>query len=294
MLLPKFEYHEPTTLEEACQIMSELGHGAKPLAGGTDLIVNMKKKIVSPGHLVSLSMIDDLKKIDASNGLLKIGACLTAAELAESKEIRETLTALSRGAESLGSPLIRNLATIGGNLISARPAADLPPALIAYGAKVALKNSSGERLVSLEDLFLGPGETLIGPNEILTEIHVDSPPPSAGAAYIKLGVREALEISLVNVAAFISMDRDGSIQEARIVLGSVAPTPIRATSAEQILTGEKPSETLFSRAGEAASNDSKPIDDFRASAEYKRAMVEVLTQRALNQALIKVRDEESN
>lgn len=294
MLLPKFEYHEPTTLEEACQIMSELGHGAKPLAGGTDLIVNMKKKIVSPGHLVSLSMIDDLKKIDASNGLLKIGACLTAAELVESKEIRETLTALSRGAESLGSPLIRNLATIGGNLISARPAADLPPALIAYGAKVALKNSSGERLVSLEDLFLGPGETLIGPNEILTEIHVDSPPPSAGAAYIKLGVREALEISLVNVAAFISMDRDGSIQEARIVLGSVAPTPIRATSAEQILTGEKPSETLFSRAGEAASNDSKPIDDFRASAEYKRAMVAVLTQRALNQALIKVRDEESN
>jgi carbon-monoxide dehydrogenase medium subunit len=290
MLLPKFEYHEPTTLEEACQIMSELGHGAKPLAGGTDLIVNMKKKIVSPGHLVSLSMIDDLKKIDASNGLLKIGACLTAAELAESKEIRETLTALSRGAESLGSPLIRNLATIGGNLISARPAADLPPALIAYGAKVALKNSSGERLVSLEDLFLGPGETLIGPNEILTEIHVDSPPPSAGAAYIKLGVREALEISLVNVAAFISMDRDGSIQEARIVLGSVAPTPIRATSAEQILTGEKPSETLFSRAGEAASKDSKPIDDFRASAEYKRAMVEVLTQRALNQALIKVKD----
>jgi len=175
MLLPKFEYHEPTTLEEACQIMSELGHGAKPLAGGTDLIVNMKKKIVSPGHLVSLSMIDDLKKIDTSNGLLKIGACLTAAEVAESKEIRETLTALSRGAESLGSPLIRNLATIGGNLISARPAADLPPALIAYGAKVALKNSSGERLVSLEDLFLGPGETLIGPNEILTEIHVDSP-----------------------------------------------------------------------------------------------------------------------
>lgn len=290
MLLPKFEYHEPTTLEEACQIMSELGHGAKPLAGGTDLIVNMKKKMVSPGHLVSLSMIDDLKKIDTSNGLLKIGACLTAAELTESKEIRETLPALSRGAESLGSPLIRNLATIGGNLISARPAADLPPALIAYGAKVALKNSSGERLVSLEDLFLGPGETLIGPNEILTEIHVDSPPPSAGAAYIKLGVREALEISLVNVAAFISMDRDGSIQEARIALGSVAPTPIRATSAEQILTGEKPSETLFSRAGEAASKDSKPIDDFRASAEYKRAMVEVLTQRALNQALIKVKD----
>jgi carbon-monoxide dehydrogenase medium subunit len=290
MLLPKFEYHEPTTLEEACQIMSELGHGAKPLAGGTDLIVNMKKKMVSPGHLVSLSMIDDLKKIDTSNGLLKIGACLTAAELAESKEIRETLTALSRGAESLGSPSIRNLATIGGNLITARPAADLPPPLIAYGARVALKNSSGERLVSLEDLFLGPGETLIGPNEILTEIHVDAPPPSAGAAYIKLGVREALEISLVNVAAFISMGKDGSIQEARIVLGSVAPTPIRATSAEQILTGEKPSETLFSRAGEAASKDSKPIDDFRASAEYKRAMVEVLTQRALNQALIKVKD----
>jgi CO/xanthine dehydrogenase FAD-binding subunit len=290
MLLPKFEYHEPTTLEEVCQIMSELGHRAKPLAGGTDLIVNMKKKMISPGHLVSLSLVDDLKKIDTSTGLLKIGACITAAELAESTQIRETLTALSRGAESLGSPLIRNLATLGGNLITARPAADLPPARIAYGAKVLLKNSSGERLISLDDLFLGPGETLIGPDEILTEIQVDSPPPGAGAAYIKLGVRETLEISLVNVAAFMSMDEDGSIQEARIVLGSVAPTPMRAGSAERILANEKPSETLFSRAGEAASKDCKPIDDFRASAEYKRAMVEVLTKRALNQALSKVKD----
>jgi carbon-monoxide dehydrogenase medium subunit len=285
MLLPKFEYHEPTSLEEACQLMSEFGHGAKPLAGGTDLIVNMKKKTISPGHLVSLSMIGDLKKLDPSNGLLKIGGCVTATELAESTEIRETLPALSRGAESLGSPLIRNLATIGGNLITARPAADLPPALIAYGAKVVLKNSSGERLISLEDLFLGPGETSIGPSEILTEVHVDSPPPSTGAAYIKLGVREALEISLVNVAVSISMEKDGSIGAARIVLGSVAPTPMRASSAEQIMTGEKPSETLFSRAGEAASKDCRPIDDFRASAEYKRAMVEVLTQRALNHAL---------
>ncbi|MBF0526268.1 MAG: FAD binding domain-containing protein, partial [Deltaproteobacteria bacterium] len=144
MLLPKFDYHEPATLGEACQIMGDLGQKAKALAGGTDLIVNMKKKILSPACLVSLGRIKELKKIDSSNGLLKIGAGLTAAEVAETEEIKNNYSALSRGASCLGSPLIRNLATIAGNLVSARPAADFPPPLMAYGARVVLKSSSGE------------------------------------------------------------------------------------------------------------------------------------------------------
>ncbi len=284
MLLPKFEYHEPLTVDEACRIMGELGQSAKPLAGGTDLIVNMKKKVLSPSHVVSLSGIADLKELDSGNGTVKIGACITASEIAQSETILKSFSALSKGAGSLGSPLIRNLATIAGNLVSARPAADFPPALLAYDGQVVLMKSTGERIVPLSDFFKGPGQTVMEPDELLTQIILQKPPAGSGAGFIKLGVRKTLEISLTNAAAYLALDQDGSIKTARVFLGSVAPTPLRSPSAEKILTGEKPDEALFEKAGEAAAGDSKPIDDFRASAEYKKAMVAVLTKRALNMA----------
>jgi CO/xanthine dehydrogenase FAD-binding subunit len=284
MLLPKFDYHEPLTVDEACRIMGELGQSAKPLAGGTDLIVNMKKKVLSPAHLVSLTKIADLKTLDSANGTVKIGACITASEIAASETIQKNFSALSKGAGSLGSPLIRNLATIAGNLISARPAADFPPALLVYEGQVVLVKSSGERVVPLADFFKGPGQTVMEPDELLTQIILPKPPAGSGAGFFKLGVRKTLEISLTNVAAYLALDQDGSIKTARVVLGSVAPTPLRSPSAEKVLAGEKPGEALFEKAGEAAAVDSKPIDDFRASAEYKKAMVAVLTKRALNMA----------
>lgn len=286
MLLPKFDFHEPATIKEACRVVTDLGQEAKLLAGGTDLLVNMKKKTISPKHLISLSRIGELKKIDSSNGSLKIGACCTASELGDSEVIRKDFVALSNSALSLGSPLIRNLATIAGNIVTARPAADLPPPLMVYGAKILLKKSSGERLVPIEEFFKWPGETVIETDEILTEFVIEKPPSHSGAAFIKLGVREALEISLISVAASISLDQPGGvINEACIAMGSVAPTTIRAYSAEKILKGEKPSEALFAKAGDVAAGDSRPIDDFRASAAYKRAMAEVLTRRALQEAL---------
>ena len=285
MLLPKFDFYEPTNLPEACEIMDDLKDKAHPLAGGTDLLVNMKKKLIAPEHLVSLARIEELKGIDASNGILKIGACVTAAELAESEVIRGLFGALEGGAASLGSPLIQNLATIGGNLVAARPAADLPPALMAYGAEVILKRSSSDRSIPVEDFFKGPGESILETDEILTQVLLKKPQPASGAAYIKLGVRKTLEISLVSVAVYIGLDsQDGSIQIARIVLGAVAPTPIRAPSAEKILLGEKPSGALFESAGNEAANNSRPIDNFRGSAEYRRDMVKVLTRRALSKA----------
>ena len=290
MLLPRFDFHEPLNMEEACQVMSGFGSRAKLLAGGTDLIVNMKKGTQSPEHVVSLSRINDLKGVTFAKGRIRIGACVTAAELCESEKIKTLFRALHQGASDLGSPLIRNLATIAGNLVSARPAADLPPPLMAYDAKVVLMKESGEREIPLEDFFTGPGETMIEPDEIVKEILVEKPRDCSGAGYIKLGVRKALEISLVNVAAFVSLDDpDGAIQSARVVLGAVAPTPMRAHSAEKVLLGEKPGEALFVRAGEAAAEDSKPIDDFRAGAEYRRAMVEVLTRRTLDLALNEAR-----
>jgi CO/xanthine dehydrogenase FAD-binding subunit len=291
MILPKFEYHDPSTLDEACQIMAELKEKARPLAGGTDLLVNMRRGTVSPEHVVSLGRIEELRGIYPSNGQLRLGACLTAAEIGQSKEVNDLINPLGSGANSLGSPLIRNLATIGGNLVTARPAADLPPPLMAYGASVVLKNSSGKRAVSLDNFFRGPGQTVMEPDELLTEITVETPPPYSGGGYIKLGARKTLITSIVNVAAFLSLDdRDGTITSARVVLGAVAPVPMRATSSEQVLLGEKPTDALFLRAGEAAAGDSKPIDDFRGSAEYRRAMVEVLTRRALNMALRKAKE----
>ncbi|MDM8526232.1 xanthine dehydrogenase family protein subunit M [Desulfococcaceae bacterium HSG8] len=282
MLLPKFDFHEPSTIAEACQIMAEYGQKARLIAGGTDLMVNMKKKVLSPEHLVSLARIDELKNADSSGDVVKIGACFTVAELAESEMIRNKLGALNTGARALGSPLIRNLATIGGNIGTARPAADLPPSLMVYDAKVVLKNSSGERSVSLNDFFKGPGLTEIQPDEILTEIIVDRSLPHSGAGYINLGIRKAQDCNLVNVASFIALDApDGVIQTARVVMGCVGPVHLRATSAEKILIGEKPSDSLFAKAGDAAMGDCTPIDDFRGSAKYKKAMVGVLTKRTL-------------
>ena len=291
LLLPQFEYHEPSTLEEVCQMMSHLKDKARPLAGGTDLLVNMKKGSISPENVISLDRIPDLKERGPSNGQWRLGACATVAELAEDADLVAPFYGLTVAAKGLGSPLIRNLATIGGNLATARPAADLPPPLMSHGAKVVLKKADGERLVLLKDFFTGPGETVAASDEILSQVIVDRPPPLSGSHYIKLGLRKALEISLVNVAAFLSLsEADGTIASARVVLGAVAPIPMRAPSAEKVLIGQKPDGALFSEAGKAAAGDCRPIDDYRGSAEYRRDMVVILTKRCLNMALSKARE----
>jgi len=285
MLLPEFDYHEPSTLQEACGMMAEWGDQAKLLAGGTDLLVKMKKKILAPGHVISLGNLDELKNVGTSDGTLEIGALVTVAHIAGSGNLRTALPGLCHGALNLGSPPVRNLATIGGNLVSARPAADLPPPLMAYSARVVLTNGKRERSFALEDFFKGPGETVMDPGDLLTRIRMDIPPPHSGAAYIKLGTRKALEISLVNIASFLALEGpDGVVKSARIVMGAVGPKPLRAFSAENLLVGEKPSERLFEAAGKAAGSDSKPVDDLRGSAEYRRAMVDVLTRRTLRAA----------
>jgi len=285
MLLPKFNYHEPSTVDEATRVLDEIGGEASVLAGGTDLLVNMKMGKTAPKHVVSLSRIKELRRVRREQGSLTLGACVTAGELKEHEEIKAEFNGLCQSAGSLGSPLIRNLATVGGNIVTARPAADLPPSLIAYGASILLKKEKGERLLPLEEFFKGPGQTMREPEEILCAIILNEPPPYSGGGYVKLGVRKALEISLVNVAAFLALDGpNGPIKDARIVLGAVAPIPIRAPSAEAILMGERPDDELFEKAGNAAAKDAKPIDDFRASADYRREMVRVLAKRALKQA----------
>lgn len=288
MLLPKFDFHEPSTMAEAAEMMSEYQTDARPLAGGTDLMVNMKKKILQPKHLISLGRIEALQSLASEKEMLVIGAGYTVADLAESEEVQKKTSALSQSAKSLGSPSVRNLATIGGNVASARPAADLPPSLIAYGASVVLQSVGGERTLPVEKVITGPGLTAMGPDEIISALQVPIPGNNAAAAYMQLGARKAQDCNLVNVASFISLNNDGTIGEVRIVMGSVGPTPIRAESAEKLLVGEKPTDALFKKAAEAASADSRPILDFRGSAEYRRAMVGVLTRRTLEMAWQKI------
>jgi len=286
MLLPRFQYHEPATLAEACRMMAELGGGVRPIAGGTDLVVNMRRGAVAPGHVVSLGRIKELCAMHLSGRTLRIGACCTVASLAGSSDIASQFHALNEGALSLGSPLVRNLATAGGNLVTARPAADLPPPLMAYGGTVTLQSSQGQRLVPLDQFFVGPGRTVMEPSEILTSIALETPSPFSGSSYIKLGTRRALEISIVSVASCLTLERPGGrIQSARIVLGSVAPAPMRAEDAEKNLIGEIPSPPLFAEAAKVAAGESKPIDDYRGSAQYRRDMVSVLTQKTLQAAL---------
>lgn len=293
MILPRFKYHEPENLEEACEILADLKGKASPLAGGTDLLVNMKKGVVSPKHVLSLGRIGQLKGIGKEKGHISIGSCVTAADMAGSSELKHDFMALSMGAAQLGSPLIRNLATIGGNVISARPASDLPPSLMAYGSKVVLKKQGGERALAIEDFFKGPGQTVTEPDEILEKVLLETPPPYSGSGYLKLGKRKALEISVVNVAAFIALKSpDGSIHKARIVLGAVAAVPLRAKKAEKVLIGQRPGESLFGKAGDVASGESRPIDDFRGSAQYRRDMVAVLTKRALDMAFAEAKARE--
>lgn len=291
MLLPKFEYHEPSTLQEALTLLSELGGNAKVLAGGTDLLVRMKLKVDKPKHVISLARVPGLEEITPRNSHgVTIGGAVTAAALASHELLNDRFVPLALAASRLGAPMIRNRATLAGNLVNARPAADLPPACMVLNATLMLKSASGEREVPVVEFFRGPGEALIEPNELLVSVFVETPAPWSGGSYIKLGARKTLEISMVNVATLLTLQApDGPIVEARIALGAVAPVPVRAYAAEELLIGQMPSEELFQRAGETGVGLCSPITDHRGTMEYRCMMIEVLVKRCLNQSLERAR-----
>jgi len=285
-LLPRFDYYEPRDIAEACKLLSHFKTSARVIAGGTDILVNMKKGLISPEYLVGIGKIPGLSEVEPQNGGISIGAHLIIEKLVEFDLIRKKLPMLSKAASVLGSPLVRNRATIGGNIVNARPAADLPPPLIAMGARVKLRSKRQEREISLDKFFKGPGETVIKPGEILTQIVIDDLPPFTGGDYIKLMHRRSLEIAIVAVASRITLDGpDGAIRDAKIVLSSVAPRAVHAVRAEKALIGEKPTEKLFEHAANIASTECKPIDDIRGGAQYRCAMVGVLVKRTLLNAL---------
>jgi carbon-monoxide dehydrogenase medium subunit len=289
--LPKFEYHAPATIEEALRFLSQHRDRSKLLAGGTDLLVSMKKRsMTTPAHIVNLKGIGELRSIDydARQGL-RIGSLATIGDIERSQVIREKFTSLWDAADVMAAPQVRNLGTIGGNLCSAIPSADTAPPLIAMGASVRLLGPRGERFLPVEKLFSGPGKSVLEPDEILVQVLVPNPPEQSAGAYLKLMRRNAMDLALVGVAVFLRLNRDKiRCDEARIALGAVAPTPIRAINAERALAGKGVNEESARSAGEAASEEARPITDVRATEGYRRTMVGVLTKRAILQTLKRI------
>ncbi len=333
MILPQFEVLTPKTIDEACAELARYrDEGAVVLAGGTDLLVDLRQPIIpqhvprcdgcsshpqgqvattidcgaweadpllhpggsirptadrAPKYVVSLHRIKQLRGIEIlPDGALRIGACTTITEIERHPEIRTRWTALAEGADHLGSPLVRNRGTLGGNIANARPAADTAVPTIGLGATLILRGPNAERRVPAADFPLAPGKTVRQPDEIITAVEYPAAGEHSGSAYYKLANRKVLEISTVCVSVYLALDQPGGkIKAVRVALGAVGPTPLVAASVDGILIGQHPSTDLITEAAQAARNNARPIDDHRGSAWYRLEMVEVLTRRLLTLAL---------
>ncbi len=285
-----FDYLEPKRMDEAVAALAEHGREAALLAGGTDLLVALKADVLRPRVVVNLKRIPGLAEMATENGGMRMGALTTVRAIETSAPINERFPALADAARCLGSVQIRHLATVGGNLCRAAPCSESAPPLMVLRAQVRLDGPRGERTLPLEDFFTGPGQTALAVGEILTEIRVPAPAPGSGAAYLRHSLRPLMDLALVNVAASVTLTRDGrSFADARIVLGSVAPTPIRAPRAEAALRGQAVDEATLERAASLAAEESRPITDVRGTDTYRRAMVRLFTRRALERALARAK-----
>jgi carbon-monoxide dehydrogenase medium subunit len=282
-MMNKPNYLAPTTLEDALETLGQQSDGAHILAGGTDLVPRMRSRVVEPTLLIDLRLLN-LDGIEMTTDGIRIGASATHTDILESDLLAKQCPALCEAAADIAGPPIRNRGTVGGNLVNASPAADLVPPLLVYDAMVVLEKTKSKREFPLVDFFTGPGETVLSQDEILTEIQIPAVPPRTAAKFIKLGKRKAMAVAVVSVSAGLTLDEAGNISQARIALGSVAPTPIRAQKAEATLQEQPPSIELFMEAGQIAKTESSPISDIRASGDYRKKMVAVLTRRALEAA----------
>ncbi len=283
MLLPKFEYFAPETMEEACSLLAKYKGEARVLAGGTDLLVQMKNREVTPRYLINIKNIPNLDYIryDDKEGL-RIGALTPIEALKTSTLIRRRFGILSQAAAVLGTVQIRNRGTIAGNLCNASPAAETAPALITLAAKARIVGVAGERAVALEDFFISPGQTVLQAGEIVTEIQVPNLPPRSGGAYLKHSIKR-MDIAIVGVGVVITLNGE-VCNDIKIALGAVASTPIRAKKAEEIIRGQGLDSELMERAAQIASEESHPIDDIHSYAQYRKQMVKVLAKEAMKQA----------
>lgn len=280
---PPFEYHRPASLSEACELLLELGPEALPLAGGTDVLVDLRRGSRQPRHLVSLADLEELRELVNAGGELTVGALVTPAQLEASQSVRSTRPELLDAVGVFGSPQVRRRATVGGSLCTAASCGDLAPLLIVLGARVELAGPSGRRELSLEGFFSDHRSTRLEPGEILVKVIVPAGCPGEGAAYQAFGLRAENFITVAGVAAFLRLE-ERVCTGARVVLGAVAPTPILVPAAQGLLVGGEVGEAVIREAALAARETAAPISDLRGSAEHRRELVETLCERVLHTA----------
>jgi CO/xanthine dehydrogenase FAD-binding subunit len=277
------EMYQPNSVQEASRLVKDNGPGGRFLAGGTDLVIAIKEKGWVPRYVVDLKKLPGLSGIrENGDGSMTIGALTTMREIETSPVITRQYPFLAQSAAEVGSIQIRNRATIGGNMANATPSADVAPSLIALNATARIVSTTGERNLPLEGFFRGPGETVMDQDEILTEITIPKTSPQLVGEYVKFSPRDMMDLAYVGVAVSYNLaEKDKRCDGVRIVLGAVAPTPIRARNAERMLEGQILTEERAARIGEEAAKESKPISDVRSSADYRRAMVGIMTKRAI-------------
>jgi carbon-monoxide dehydrogenase medium subunit len=284
VILPRFQFLEPETFEEVHHLVEKNKGDAVLMAGGTDLLVNLKRKVIKAKVVISLEKIKSLKQVHYSESAgLTLGSMVTVSELVETPIIKQKFPLLAIAANKIGSPQIRNRATIGGNICTARPAGDTIGPLTAYGAEVQLVLGKETRWEPISKFITGPGKTTRKEGEVLAAIRIKPFPANTGVSYIKYGVRKAMEIAMVSVTTAITFNGD-KCEKATIVLGAVAPTFIRSNEAEEFLVSQKVTLSAAEKAAELAAGGCRPITDVRASAEYRRDLVRVLTKRGIMEA----------
>jgi carbon-monoxide dehydrogenase medium subunit len=281
----RFELATPDSVDACLAVLARRGAEAKLLAGGTDLLPQLKNHLLKPGYVVDLSGVADLRVLegDARRGF-RIGANVSARQLELHAGVRAAYPGLSESGALVGSVQVRNLATVGGNMCNAAPSADMAPPLVALEAEAVIAGPKGRRRVPLADFFTGVRKTVLGPDELLIEFAVPALPARSGGSYMRHTPRRELDIAVVGVAAQVSLT-NGVCGKARIALAAVAPTPVRATAAEQALEGQPLTAQAIERAAELAVQAARPIDDQRGSADFRRHLVRVLTRRTLTVAL---------
>ena len=284
MIPASFEYHRPATLPDAIALLGRLGEDAKVLAGGQSLIPLMKLRLASPRHVVDINRIAGLGTIAEKDGALVIGALVRESDLEASDLVRRRFPILADACRVIADPLVRNLATVGGNLAHGDPANDHPAVMLALGAEVVAVGPQGSRRIPVAELFTGPLETALGAGEILTEIRIPLPAPRSGGAYLKLE-RKVGDFATAAVGVQITLAGGDACAHAGIGLTNVGPTPIKARRAEALLQGRRLDDAVIRDAAQAAAAESDPSEDLRGSVAYKRDLVRVLTARALRRAL---------
>jgi CO/xanthine dehydrogenase FAD-binding subunit len=281
-------YVSAATLDEA---LSALAAGARPVAGGTDLVVGARQgKAPLPESIVAIHRVDELRGSDTSTGRLRLGALVTHAEIAADEVVLERLTALADASSIVGSHATRAQGTVGGNLMNASPAMEVGGPLMVFGATVTLRSASGERQVPVAELMTGPGTTVAAPDELLTDVEIPLPPDGTGSCYARLEYRRQMEIAVVGATAAVTV-ADGTVTGARVAITALAPTIRLVPEAEDALVGSDGGADAVRTAAQAAARAAEPISDVRASADYRRAMAEVVARRVLSAAVVRARGE---